>query len=187
VTAVNAIGAGLPSAPSPQVTPLAPSLSLTNGGTLAGRAQKGDEIIVTFSPAPSPTSLCAAWSTTSYPDLDDSNVVVSGTDGSSGDDSVSVTDTADCSGGLHFGTIDLGQAGYFNGSVTFGGSVSGCKNGKTTGCSAIHWDGKNTLTITLGTVSSTQSTQTKPSVAVYTPAAALGLTGTISSAKEENF
>jgi putative nucleotidyltransferase with HDIG domain len=187
VTAINAIGAGLPSGPSPQVTPLAPSLSLTNGGTLAGRAQKGDQIVVTFSPAPSPSSLCAAWSTTSYPDLDDSNAVVSGTEGSSGDDSISVTDTADCSGGFHFGTIDLGQAGYFNSNVSFGGSVSGCKNGKTTGCSTIHWDGQNTLTITLGTVSSAQFTQTKPSVAVYYPAASLGLTGTISSAKEENF
>ncbi len=187
VTATNAIGTSAPSAPSPQVTPLAPSLSLVNGSTLAGRPQKGDQIIVTFSPAPTPSSLCAGWTTTSSPDLDDSNVVVSGTEGSSGDDSVTVTDSADCSGGFHFGTIDLGQAGYFNGNVTFGGSVSGCKNGKTTGCSTIHWDGQNTLTITLGTVSSAQTTQTTPSVAVYYPAAALGLTGTISSVKEENF
>ncbi len=187
VTANNAVGAGVPSAPSPQVTPLAPALSLTNGATLAGRAQRGDQIIVTFSPAPAPSSLCAAWSTTAYPDLDDSNVVVSGTQAPSGDDSISVTDTADCSGGFHFGTIDLGQAGYFNGNASFGGNVSGCKNGKTTGCSTIHWDGKNTLTITLGTASSAQTTQTTPSVAVYYPATALDLTGTISSAKEENF
>jgi hypothetical protein len=43
------------------------------------------------------------------------------------------------------------------------------------------------LTITLGPASFPQPTETAPSVAVYTPAPALGLPGTISSAYEENF
>ena len=180
-------GFGLPSAPSLQVTPQIASLSLVNGGTLAGRPQKGDQIIVTLSPAPSPGAFCAAWNATSYPDLDDSGVVVQGKQATSGDDTITVTDATDCNGGFHFGTIDLGQSGYFNSDVTFGGNVTGCRNGKTTACSTIHWDGKNTLTITLGAVSSAQSTQTAPSVAVYTPAPSLGLVATISSTKEENF
>jgi putative nucleotidyltransferase with HDIG domain len=187
VTANNVVGSSSPSAPSLQVTPQVPSLSLINGGTMAGRAQKGDQIVLTLSPAPSPGTFCAAWSTTSYPDLDDSGVVVHGTQASSGDDIVTVTDATDCNGGFHFGTVDLGQSGYFNSDVTFGGSMTGCRNAKTIGCSTIHWDGKNTLTITLGTVSSSQSTQTTPSVAVYTPAPALGLVATISSTKKENF
>lgn len=187
VTATNAVGSSPPSAPSLGVTPIAPSLSIVNGATLAGRPQKGDQIIVTFSPAPSLGALCAGWSSTSYPDLDDSNVVVSGTQAASGDDTISVTDATDCNGGFHFGSIDLGQGGYFTGDVTFGGNVSGCRNAKTTGCSSIHWDGQDTLTITLGAVSSTQSTQTAPSVAVYTPSPALDIPGTITSASEENF
>ena len=51
----------------------------------------------------------------------------------------------------------------------------------------IHWNGQNTLTITLGSESADQPTQGAQSVAVYTPDPALGLSGTISSAKETNF
>jgi len=187
VAATNAVGVGSPSAPTSKVTPTAPALNIVNGGSLAGRAQKGDQIIVTFSPAPVPSSFCAAWSATSFPDLDDSNVEVHGIPSSSGDDTVTVTDSVDCNGGFHFGTIDLGQAGYFDSDVTFGGNVTGCRNGKTTGCSTIHWDGQNTLTITLGTVSGTQSTQSAPSVAVYDPAPSLGLSAPIYSVDHVNF
>ena len=142
---------------------------------------------MTFSPAPSPSAFCAAWSTTSFPDLVGSNVVVHGTQTNSGDDLVTVTDTADCNGKFHFGSIDLGQAGYFTTNASFGGNVTGCNNGATTGCSTIHWDGKNTLTITLGWANTTQPTQTIPSVAVYSPTSALGFERTIASVLAENF
>ena len=186
VAAANAVGSSPPSAPSPPATPLVPSLFIVNGGAQAGRAELGDQIIVTFSPAPSASALCAAWTNSSYPDLQDAGVVVHGTEPSSGDDIVTVTDGADCKGGFHFGTIDLGQAGYFTSIATFGGNVTGCKNGTTTGCSVIHWDGR-TLTITLGAESSGQPIQPVPSVAVYTPAGALGLSSSISSVLEEQF
>jgi hypothetical protein len=187
VTATNAVGSGAPSTHSSPVTPVAPSLTIVNGGGKAGRAQGGDQIVVTYSPPPTPSAFCAAWTDIAYPDLADANVVVQGTQPTSGDDTITVTDTADCNGGFHFGTVDLGQRGYFTGTVTFGGSVVGCKNAKTAGCSTIHWDGKNTLTITLGKESAGQPLQTAPSIAVYTPDPALGFSGTISSVKEENF
>jgi hypothetical protein len=114
-------------------------------------------------------------------------VVVQGTEPSSGDDTISVTDTGDCAGGFHFGSIDLGQRGYFNGNAAFGGSGGGCRSARTTGCSTIHWDGQNTLTITLGKESSVQPMQTRPSALVYTPDPTLGFSGTISSGSEENF
>jgi hypothetical protein len=187
VAGANTVGSGVPSALSPLVIPLAPSLSIINAGTIAGRAQAGDQIIVTFSPAPSPSALCAAWTDTSYPDLVDSNVDIVGTQPSSGHDTVTVTDSADCSGGFEFGTIDLGQRGYFTDTTTFGGAVLGCQNGKTAGCSTIHWDGRNTLTITLGKPSGGQLTHAAQSVAVYVPTPGLGSSTTISSVKEENF
>ncbi len=187
VALTNAMGTSSPSAPSPQVTPLAPFFEIINGGSEAGRAQAGDQIIVMFSPAPSPSALCSAWSTSSYPEFHDADVVVHGTEPSSGDDTVTVTDATDCSGGLHFGSIDLGQRGYFDNTVSFGGNVSGCKNDNTDGCSTIQWDGVDTLTITLGTASAVQPTQTAPSFAVYTPARSLGLPAVISSEDEENF
>jgi len=188
VAATNAVGTSSASSPSSEVTPVAPSLHIVNGGGQAGRAKKGDQIIVSFVPAPSPSAFCSTWSSTSYPDLDNSNVVVVGSQPSSGDDTLKVSDSVDCSGGLHFGSIDLGQTGYFNSnSVTYGGSYAGCKGGKTTACSTIHWDGHNTLTITLGRESSLQPIQTATSIAVYTPDPALGMSGPISSVKEENF
>ena len=111
----------------------------------------------------------------------------------SGDDViVSVSDSADCSGGFHFGSIDLGQRGYFNSSVTFGSTVG---TGlllcnlliQSTSCSRVHWNGANTLTITLGNPSAINPTQATPSVAMYTPDDSLGFSGSISSAKEEQF
>jgi len=187
VAATNAEGIGSPSDLSPDVTPVAPSLSIVNGGTVAGHAQPGDQIIVTFSPAPSPIAFCSTWTTSSYPDLVDPNVVVRGTQPSAGDDTVTVTDTADCNGGFQFGTIDLGQRGYFNEDASFGGSATGCNGTRTAACSTIHWDGRNTLTITLGKASSSQPTRAALSVAVYTPAPTLDVSDTISSTKEEHF
>ena len=187
VLATNAVGSSAPSGPSAAVTPVPSSLNIVNGGSQAGRAQRGDQIIVTFSPVPSPSAICAAWSATSYPDLADPNVVVHGVEPLSGDDTVTVTGSADCNGKFHFGTIDLGQRGYFNAAASFGGNVAGCSSGITTGCSTIHWDGRNTLTITLGAANSIQPTQLSASVAVYNPAPALGLFGTISSVAGENF
>jgi hypothetical protein len=187
VAATNAKGIGSPSGLSPDVTPVAPSLSIVNGGTAVGRAQPGDQIIVTFSPAPSPNAFCSSWTTSSFPDLVDPNVVVQGTQPSSGDDTVTVTDTADCNGGFQFGTIDLGQRGYFSDDAWFGGSATGCNGTRTAACSTIHWDGANTLTITLGKASSGQPTRAASSIAVYSPAPSLEVSDAISSAKEEHF
>jgi hypothetical protein len=127
------------------------------------------------------------WNASSSPDLADPSVVVQAAEPSSGDDTITVTDTADCNGAFHFGSIDLGQRGYFNGATTFGGSVAGCRNAKTAGCSTIHWDGHNTLTITLGKQSSDQPVQTATSVLVYTPDLGLGFSAAISSGRQENF
>jgi hypothetical protein len=162
-------------------------MSIRNGGAQAGRPQLGDQIIITFSVGPGPASFCTGgWSQGSSPDLANSNVVVNGVHGS-GDDKVTITDSVDCGGGFHFGTIDLGQGGYFSGMSTFGGPGGQCSATQTSGCSRIHWDGQHTLTITLGQESNGQPTQGHPSVAVYTPDPALGVSGTISSPNEVQF
>jgi hypothetical protein len=119
--------------------------------------------------------------------------VVTATQPSSGDDTiVSVSDSADCNGGFHYGTVDLGQRGYFNGTVTFGGTIG---TGlllcnvliQSASCSRVHWNGADALTITLGNPSAVNPSQTTSSVAVYMPDASLGFTGSISSAKQEQF
>jgi hypothetical protein len=99
----------------------------------------------------------------------------------------SVSDSTDCAGGFHFGSIDLGQNGYFNGTVTFGGTSVACFLIFDASCSSIQWDGADTLTITLGVPSVGNPTQSAPSVAVYTPDPALGYSGTLSSPDVEHF
>ena len=177
-----------PSAPSASVTPVASALRTVNGG---GGGRDGPRRAIRSSspspPAPAPGALCSGWTTGSTPDLVDPGVVVQATEPSSGDDTITVTDAADCAGGFHFGTIDLGQRGYFDGAASFGGSGSSCRSARTSGCSTIHWDGPDTLTVTLGKESSVQPFQPLPSVMVYTPDPALGLPGTISSGSQENF
>ena len=189
VTAANAVGSSPPSAAACPVTPTAPTLKIINGaGGKAGRPEQGDQSVITFSPVPSLSALCSAWSQTSHPSLDDPNVVVTGIRPGSGDDTVTVTDFADCSGGLHFGTIDLGQRGYFNTGTAPSAAI------RSPACSGSHdW-------MRLDPVERPEHshdharrgerrhpTQAAESMAAYTPDAALGLAGTIDSSKEENF
>jgi putative nucleotidyltransferase with HDIG domain len=188
VTANNAIGASPPSAPSNPVTPVASSLSIINGpGGQVGRPQLGDQIVLVLSPAPSPGAFCSGWNPAATGDLVGPNVLVQGAQPGSGDDTLTVSDSGDCGGTFHFGTIDLGQRGYFSTTVAFGGPSAQCTTSTLTGCSRIHWDGRNTMTITLGTPTNGQPTQGAPSIATYTPDPALGLSGIITSPNEVNF
>ncbi len=176
VIATNGVGNSAASTPSAAVTPAVPSsLTIVNGSGVPGQAETGDQIIVVYATPPTPSAFCSAWSSTSYPDLTGLDVTVTG-EPTAGDDVIaSVNDPLDCLGGFNFGSIDLGQSGYFNVVVTFSNST-------------ISWNGVNTLTITLGTPDwGGPPTQTAPSIAVYTPSPALGISGTISSADEEQF
>ena len=176
VTAINGVGTGLGSGVSNAVTPAAAvsSLTIINGSGNSGRADADDQIIVTFATPPIPSAFCSLWSSSSYPDLTGGNVVVTAQPILLGDDEITSVDDSSCSGGFHFGTVDLGQFGYVNTVVTFTNST-------------IHWDGIDTLTITLGTPSIGDPTQNNPGVAVYTPHLALGVSGTISSPSEVQF
>ena len=101
---------------------------------------------------------------------------------------MTVTDSGDCGGGLNFGTIDLGQRGYFNtGTTSFGGISLTCGLLFNSGCSSLQWNGQNTLTITIGAPSLASRHRAPRASRCYTPASALGLPGTISSVNEENF
>ena len=62
VVASNAVGSSHPSGASAAVTPIAPSLTIPTD-LQAGRPEQGDQIIVTFSPTPSLSAFCSAWST----------------------------------------------------------------------------------------------------------------------------
>jgi putative nucleotidyltransferase with HDIG domain len=176
VVAMNSAGSSPASSPSPAITPEAPS-SLTDedGNSVPGQVETGDKIVVVFHTPPSPSSFCSAWSVSSHPTLSGSGVTVVGQPTVGNNVIASVNDSTDCAGGFHFGSIDLGQTGYFSTAVVFSGST-------------ISWNGVNTLTITLGTPNyGGPTTVSAPSVAVYTPDPALGVSGTISSADVAQF
>jgi hypothetical protein len=167
---------------------IAGTLAVDNGSENTGRADEGDTIVVTYTTPPALSRFCSGWTSSSYPELSGSGVVVTATENAGGDGMIaSVSDSSGCAGGFHFGSIDLGQGGYFNGTVTFGGASLGCLLIINASCSSIQWNGSNTLTITLGAPSVGDPTQNATSVAVYTPDPALGYTGTISSPKEKHF
>ena len=166
---------------------IAGSLAIDNGSGTSGRADEGDTIVVTYTTPPTLSRFCSSWSSGNYPELSGSGVVVTATENAGGDGMIASISDSSCTGGFHFGSIDLGQGGYFNGTVTFGGASLGCLFIINATCSSIQWNGVNTLTITLGAPSTVNPTQSATSVAVYTPDPALGYTGTISSAKQEHF
>jgi hypothetical protein len=174
VTATNKAGTSPASTPSAAVTPVVPSaLRIVNGTGTPGKPDQGDQVVVTYSAPPAASSFCSSWTTSSHPDLSGSNVYAAIQAQPSGFDSFAVFDTA-CAGDFNFGWIDLGQLGYCTGTVEFTDST-------------IHWDGINTLTITLGSPNGATSVVSAPSVATYNPASALGLSGTITSPSEVQF
>ena len=175
VAATNAVGTGTSSAASAALIPYAPSsMTITDGSGVPGQADQGAQITIVYATPPSPSAFCSAWSSTSYPALTGPWVTVTG-EPTLGDNFISVNDPVDCVGGFHFGSIDLGQTGFFNVIVTFSNST-------------ISWNGVNTLTITLGSPNwGGPPTQLAPSVAVYTPDPALGIVGTIDTTDETQF
>jgi hypothetical protein len=173
VTATNKAGTSPASTPSAPVTPLVPSaLRIVNGAGAAGKPDQGDQVIVTYTTPPAASSFCNLWTTSSHPDLSGSNVYAA-IQAQATFDSFAVFDTA-CAGDFNFGWIDLGQLGYCTGTVQFTDAT-------------IHWDGNNTLTITLGSPNGVTSVVSAPSVATYNPASALGVSGTINSPSEVHF
>jgi len=160
-------------------------LVVRNGSGVAGRPDSGDQIVVTYVDSPSAGDFCDGWSGTST--LTGPTVVVTGTEAQSGDDEIEASDS-ECLGGFNFGTIDLGQNGYFRGSVTFGGLSLGCSIVPIddSDCTQIALSG-DTLTMTLGAPSATQETNPSPSVAIYSPSSALDQSGTFESPDEIQF
>jgi prepilin-type N-terminal cleavage/methylation domain-containing protein len=123
--------------------PVITSVLLSNGGSTAGKLEKGDSIVVTFSAQLSVASLCSTWSGDGANQSLNSNgnVNVNISNGTSGVSDVLTVTSATCT--FNFGSIDLGSGSYVSSAVAFGG------NGVNK--SSIAWNATtHALTITFG-------------------------------------
>lgn len=168
------------------------SLSINNGGTLAGTPERGDSIVIGFSERLSVMSLCSTWSNDNANQSISAINVVSATIRNnaavSGNDLLVVTTTsAACGGSFRFGSIDLGSAQFVigTGDAVFSG---GSGNASTISWNATSFE----LTIRLGTKSigtGTVAVVTAATTATYSPAVGItssggnAVTGAVSSTR----
>jgi hypothetical protein len=168
--------------------PTTTAVQLLDGGGTAGKAEQGDRIVATYSQTLRVSSICSTWSG----DFTDqsltglSDVTVTITNGGAGNDTLTVT-SASCT--LHFGSINLGSAGYATvGNMTFSGSTVATR-------STVAWAvATRTLTITLGQKAGTGTAGTvATSAAIYTPDSAIrngfgtAITGTFTTGAVAQF
>lgn len=126
----------------------------------------GDSIKVVFSEPLSEASMCSTWGLDNTKDqtLQPSSgtpVTVRIEDGGAGNDRLRVQSVSGaCGGAFHFGTIDLGSAGYVAANVDFTSSK-------------IQWNHNGLLTITLGGTPAGISAVASGATATYTPDSAM--------------
>jgi hypothetical protein len=168
-------------------TPLAGSVTTTNGGT-GGKPDQGDTISVQFSQRMAVASLCSTWAgnTTNQTITGDNTVTVNLVNNGAGpslDELTISTTSAACAGTPHLGTFNLG-ANYVNATRTCGGAG--------TAASIVTWTAAtSTLTITLGTCGGSRTVAA--STITYTPDTAAqnstgtNTTGTAASANTRQF
>lgn len=91
----------------------------------ANTPNAGDTVTVVFNTVMKQSTLCSAWTsdTTNRTGID-VTVTMNNNAGTTGNDTVTVTGVSGvtCSGGLKFGSIDLGSAGYVGGTINYGSS-----------------------------------------------------------------
>jgi len=149
-------------------------------GASTGIPAPGDTVVMTFTKAVLPSSICSLWTATSGAQTLGTNgsanaaVVLAQTGG--GHDTLAVVDTVDCAGGIKIfsgGSMDLGTGGYVLGSGS--GTASFASGPCTVGdkCTNVTLNSSDTvLTITFGgneTGTGTNTSATANPGVTYTP------------------
>jgi hypothetical protein len=175
------------SPPTDAANPIATSLTISNVGSLAGKAQENDTIAIVFSEQLKTSSICSGstWALDTTPhDIDGNNEVtatITDNGAASGNDMLTVSVISSICPTFRFGSIDLGSAGFVTADMTF----------KDTGSSStdLHWiPSTRTIQMELGTATGggTVGTVTGSVNATYTPDAGIldsagnAITGTVS-------
>jgi hypothetical protein len=160
------------------VRPEVVSVALVNGGT-AGTADPGDSIVITFTDALDPTSVCSSFTSTSGPFThSDLTVVFSGNP-----NVVTISATGSC-GTSGFGSVQVGGNG--NGRYTSGGGTLSFSG------SSITWDPATLqLRLTLGPTQVGTAAVGTTASAIYSPGAltsgSVGLPAATTSTADQRF
>lgn len=151
-------------------TPPSPTSIVTgDGGGNAGSAEPGDWLEVTFSEPLRANSICAAWAEDGTAKSMASGVTVSIANNGSATsaDLLSVAAPGCGSGGLRFGTVDLGAKGYVRNGTTASFGATGVS-------STITWDpATSKLRLVFGAASANRFGTVQSSTVSYAPDPAL--------------
>jgi hypothetical protein len=153
----NGPASGSFSATVDNTAPAASDVQTANGGTTAGKPEAGDTVTLTYSEQIEPISILAGWGGGSQ------NVVVRVSNaGGTSNDMITFWNAANTAQ-LPLGTVNLGRSGYVakGTTVTFG----------ATGTASTMVQSAGTLTITLGTPSTTTNTVSNTTTMTWTPSA----------------
>jgi hypothetical protein len=151
--------------------PTAADVQTTNGGAIAGRADAGDKITLTYSEEPEQNSILAGWNGASTKVVARLNHVAAA-------DTVTIYNATNATL-LPLGTINLGRTDYTTANLSFG----------LTGTTSTMVLSGNQVFITLGTQSAAATTAAATGSMVWTPSAtATDLAGnaTATTAKTES-
>lgn len=167
LTGTNAFGTTSSISTTVVVGPFVTALALTNGGGIAGRATQGDQVVVTYSDALNPSTMCSTWSGVGDQVLNADNQVSVRVNDVAGGDTLTVTATG-CT--FNLGTVALGSTAYTTSTATFVGAGAAR--------STVSWSAATrTLTVTLGATTSLALGTVASSTAVLTPSTAVLSTG----------
>jgi hypothetical protein len=133
--------------------PSALTLTIANGGTIR-RPDAGDTVTFVWSEVIDPISILAAWTGSA------SNVTVRITNGSTGNDVLTVWNSANTAQ-LPFGSVNLGSGSYVGTTTTFGASSAATR-------STMTWT-NDRIVVRFGTASATATTNTATGTTVWTP------------------
>jgi len=136
------------------------AVALTNGTGIAGSADQGDKMTVTFSDQVDVSTLCSTWTGNGSDQvINGDNEATVSLNNVGGSDTLTVSSSV-CT--LNFGSLSLGSTAYTTATVGFGGAGANK--------STLAWSASlNQLTITLGQVSAAGPATVTSSIATYTP------------------
>jgi large repetitive protein len=143
--------------------PAISSVTLSNGGSTAGKLEKGDKITIVYSAQMKVSSFCSTWSgdTTNQTLSASNDVTVSVSNGTT--DALTVS-SATCT--FNMGSINLGSSSYVTSATAFGGT--------STNVSTIAWTAStHTLVITLGALKSGAVATVSSSTPIYTASSSI--------------